>query len=143
MKKVNYDEVPVSFAHCTSQSCPMREKCLRSLAWQALTEEPEYVTAINPARTREAADCPLWVSAEPAVYARGFLGIQQNMLTKHYTAFREILCKKMGRNHYFDCRSGKVLTTPREQTLIRQTLAEVGVDPDLAFDAYVESLLWE
>ncbi|MCQ2292916.1 MAG: DUF6078 family protein [Bacteroidaceae bacterium] len=143
MKKVNYDEVPMAFGQCTSQSCPMRENCLRSLAWQAVPKDVRLVTIINPALTQEGENCPLYSSPVLVTYARGFLGMQQNMLTRHYTAFREFLCKKMGRNHYFDCRKGLVLITPDEQTLIRQALAKVGADPDLAFDAYEDGFLWK
>lgn len=143
MKKVNYDEVPMPFGMCISQSCPVRENCLRAIAWHSVPKDVRVATVINPALTKEGENCPVWSSPAFVTYARGFIDMQQNMKTKHYKEFREILIEKMGRTHYFDCRRGSVLITPDEQTLIRQTLAHVGADPDLAFDAYEKGFLWK
>ena len=54
MSKINYDEVPGCYLHCSNVDCKMANHCLRQLAMQHLPNNQIAVTILNPPELKEA-----------------------------------------------------------------------------------------
>lgn len=131
------DRVPRSFALCIHEQCPMANSCLRRMVWDTVVEKEERFSIISPSRTVPGENCSYFRSAERAIYARGFRGMQAQMLPAQYMAFSQRLTSYFSRNCYFERRRGDRLCSPKDIAYIREVLAEIGL-PALEFDAYEE-----
>lgn len=131
------DRVPKTFALCIHKQCPMAENCLRRTMWNTAADSEEHFSIISPSRTTPDGDCCYFRSAERAIYARGFRGMQAQMLPAQYVAFSLRLTSYFSRNCYYERRRGDRLCSPKDLAEIRKVLAEIGL-PSLDFDAYEE-----
>ena len=131
------DRVPRAFALCIHEQCPMANSCLRRMVWDTVAKSEERFSIISPSCTTPDKNCSYFRSAELATYARGFRGMQAQMLPAQYMAFSQRLTSYFSRNCYFERRRGDRLCSPKDIAYIREVLAEIGL-PALEFDAYEE-----
>ena len=137
MNDSDYNQVPHHFALCLHAECPMAAICLRRMVWDAIPESEEHLTVLNPSLTAGDEDCRYYRPAQKEVYARGFRGMQTQMLPAQYAKFCDKLTHYFSRNCYYERRRGDRLCSPKEMAYIREVLAEIGL-PALEFDAYEE-----
>ena len=137
MNDIDYNQVPHNFALCLHAECPMAATCLRRMVWNAIPESEEYLTILNPSCVVPGTECRYYRSAQKAVYARGFCGMQAQMLPAQYAKFCDKLTHYFSRNCYYERRRGDRLCSPKEIAYIREVLAEIGLSA-LEFDAYEE-----
>lgn len=126
---------PKTFSLCIHAQCPMADRCLRRVAWDALVESEECVTIISPLRALQGEGCRYFRSAQRVTYARGFRGMQSQMLPAQYMAFSQRLISHFSRNSYYERRRGDRLCSPADIAFIREVLASIGLF-HLEFDAY-------
>ena len=131
------DRVPKTFALCIHEQCPIASSCLRRMVWSTVADNEERFPIISPSRAIPGEDCCYFRPAERSVYARGFRGMQAQMLPAQYVAFSQRLTSYFSRNCYFERRRGDRLCSPKDIAYIREVLAEIGL-PALDFDAYEE-----
>ena len=141
MNTIDYSQVPKNFALCLHSDCPLASQCLRRMVWNALPAEEECISIVNPASVIPGSACRCYRPAELAIYARGFRGMQAQMLPVQYAKFSERLMKHFSRTSYYEHRRGTMLCTPNDIAYIRGVLDELGL-PDLEFDAYEERYNW-
>lgn len=137
MNDIDYNQVPHNFALCLHAECPMADTCLHRMVWSAVPDSEEHLTVLNPSCAVPGAGCRYYRSAQKEVYARGFRGMQAQMLPAQYAQFSGKLMQCFSRNSYFERRRGDRLCSPKEMAYIREVLAEIGL-PALEFDAYEE-----
>ena len=137
MSDIEFHQVPRNFALCLHADCLMAATCLRRMVWSVVPGDEEYLTILNPSCTAAHEGCRYYRSAQKAVYARGFCGMQAQMLPAQYAKFSDILTHYFSRNCYYERRRGDRLCSPKEMAYIREVLAEIGL-PALEFDAYEE-----
>ena len=137
MHDIAYNQVPHNFALCLHDGCAMAATCLHRMVWSAVPESEEHLTVLNPSCAVPGAECRYYRSAQKEVYARGFRGMQAQMLPAQYTQFSGKLMHCFSRNCYYERRRGDRLCSPKEMAYIREVLAEIGL-PALKFDAYEE-----
>ena len=142
MSKINYDEVPGCYLHCSNADCKMANHCLRQLAMQALPDDQTGVTILNPLITQAGEGCEYYRSNELQVYGKGFKNMQQKMLPGEYSTFMYRLQGEFGRNAYFDRRKGARLCSPKEIKKVEAALKAINHE-ELKFDAYVKKLNWD
>ena len=65
------------------------------------------------------------------------------MYPKQYELFMRRLILHFGRNQYFMRRRGEIILSPEEQKVVLMVLKEVGVESNLEFDSYIESIYWK
>ena len=135
------ERIPKTFSLCIHAQCPMADRCLRRVAWDTLVESEECVTIISPLRALQGEGCRYFRSAQRVTYARGFRGMQAQMLPAQYAQFSGKLMHCFSRNCYYERRRGDRLCSPKEMAYIREVLAEIGL-PTLEFDAYEERYNW-
>ena len=115
----------------------MAATCLRRMVWNAIPESEEHLTILNPSCVVPGTECRYYRSAQKSVYARGFCGMQAQMLPAQYAKFCDKLTHYFSRNSYYERRRGDRLCSPTEMAYIREVLTEIGL-PTLEFDAYEE-----
>ena len=76
MSKINYDEVPGCYLHCTNADCKMANHCLRQLAMQHLPNNQIGVTILNPQRPPNGEKCEYYRDDKPQIYGKGFKNMQ-------------------------------------------------------------------
>ena len=89
MNTIDYAQVPQTFFLCIHDTCPLANQCLRHMAWTALPATEEHISIINPKCTTPSETCRHFRSATPVTYARGFRGMQAQMLPAQYAKFSE------------------------------------------------------
>ena len=138
-----YDGIPANYPLCLHADCQVAESCLRQLAFRRHAELGTHLTLINPSLCTMQDNCPHYADSKPVRFAKGFTNFQKHMFPQQYSMFMDLLISHFGRNQYFMRRSGKVVLSPEEQNVIRQALVKCGVEDNLEFDEYIESILWE
>lgn len=129
------ERIPKTFSLCIHAQCPMADRCLRRVAWDTLVESEECVTIISPLRALQGEGCRYFRSAQRVTYARGFRGMQSQMLPAQYMAFSQRLISHFSRNSYYERRRGDRLCSPADIAFIREVLSSIGLS-HLEFDAY-------
>ena len=137
MSTIDYTQVPYNFALCLHTQCPMASTCLRRLVWDTVPDSQEQLNVLNPSCTTPNDTCRHYRPSQKEVYARGFRGMQAQMLPGQYTKFSDKLIKYFSRNCYYERRRGDRLCSPKEIAYIREVLTSIGL-PHLEFDAYEE-----
>lgn len=143
MYKRTYTSAPADFPVCTLAECKQAANCLRRTAYAAQAEAGNLLYVVNPSVCNAEGECGFFRSAEPLRYARGFLGMQQNMLPPQYARFKQILCRKYCDCRFYAMRRGTALISPTEQETICEALREVGITEPLTFDSYTDIPNWD
>lgn len=142
MPKKLHKEIPLDYQICLHNDCPRATSCLHQLACQSLMKQENILQLINPSRCTKDEKCTYYRNAAPISYARGFIGMQQQMLPAQYKAFMSALKSIFGRNSYYERRRGDSPLSPDEQKIVLNTLRQVGVTKKLKFDRYEENINW-
>lgn len=143
MQKKLYKTVPAQFPCCVVTDCPQESKCLRALGYKMTKEEgAETLRIVNPGQCTADEACRHFRSNTPERYARGFIGMQQNMLPGQYYRFSNTLISHFSRTQFYERRRGAVALSPKEQKVVLKALHKAGVTEDLPFDAYEETYSW-
>ena len=138
-----YNDIPAKYPLCLHANCPMADTCLHQLAFRRHEELGKHLTLLNPALCTMQDGCPHYANARPVRFAKGFTNFQTHMYPKQYELFMRRLILHFGRNQYFMCRRGEIILSPEEQEVILMVLKEVGVESNLEFDSYIESIYWK
>ena len=108
-KELAFSDVPNNFLWCINRQCSKAETCLRQLAERLSPEELISCSAINPKHLAKFKnECPYFCSNKQVRYARGFLGILENLTSKqtHFFINRVIpaavptIVSAMANGHY-------------------------------------------
>ena len=138
-----YNDIPEKYHLCMRADCPKADNCLHQLAFRRHAELGSYLSLINPSQCTCQDDCPHYADAQPVKFAKGFTNFQTHMYPKQYELFMRRLILHFGRNQYFMRRRGEIILSPEEQEVILMVLKEVGVESNLEFDSYIESIYWK
>ena len=141
MTPIDYTQVPQTFSLCLHSECPLAQQCLRRMVWTVLPASAEHINVINPMCAEPGNTCRYHRPATLITYARGFRGMQAQMLPAQYAKFSERLMEHFSRTSYFEHRRGKLLCTPSDIAYIRGILDELNLS-HLEFDTYEEHYNW-
>lgn len=106
MSNINLKDVPNGYSFCVVSDCQMASHCLRQRAMQVLDDSTRIVRIVNPKRTQPSENCEFYSPDVPVVFARGFEGMQEEMLPRQYNVFMNRLKQQFGRTGYFERRRG-------------------------------------
>ena len=108
----------------------------RTGKYQALDYyQPKHLASVE-------GDCPHYRSNRKVRYAKGFIGILENLPYKQMQTVILHLMSYLGRRTYYRSRKGERLLSPSEQQRILNILKSCGVTAPQEFDAYVEDYDW-
>ena len=142
-KELAFSDVPNNFLWCINRQCSKAETCLRQLAERLSPEELISCSAINPKHLAKFKnECPYFCSNKQVRYARGFLGILENLTAKQTHFFINRVISNSSRRTYYRVRNGERALSPAEQQNIINILKECGVTFSIEFDSYFEDYYW-
>lgn len=105
-KELAFSDVPNNFLWCINRQCSKAETCLRQLAERLSPEELISCSAINPKHLAKFKnECPYFCSNKQVRYARGFLGILENLTSKQTHFFINRVISNSSRRTYYRVRN--------------------------------------
>lgn len=147
---IHNTEMPPSYTCCCAGegTCPLRERCLRSLAHRERTRDEKLFTLTvvnlwNPALLTNTEKCKLFREARKVAYARGFSRLFDNVPKKDYFAVKARVQAVFGSERsYYYCKNGTWLASPREQARIAAIFRAAGLGETPPYDQMVECYDW-
>ena len=142
-EKIDFSKVPHQYSMCLNSQCPKASTCLRQLVEQSTTEDLQYWSIISPKHLATLkGECPYYRPDTKVRYAKGFVGILENLPHKQMQAIVPYLMGAFGRRTYYRVRKGERLLSDSEQQMIRSIFKRHGINVALEFDAYVDDYDW-
>ncbi len=142
MNNLSFKEMPPSYSLCVLTDCPLAGKCLRGMAYAALTTDKSLVTIVNPKLCKKSEECPHYRSSEPQKIALGLKGMQAKMVPAQYNRFMNGLINAFGKYNYYKMRKGELPISIENQKVIKDLLDKIGAPNDCDFDAFEERTVW-
>lgn len=129
------------YANCITETCPLMDKCLRSLAWRTRGTTEEIVI-INPEKTPGGTTCPYHRPATTLRYAYGFTRMTKDLPRGQYSTFRLAGIRLFSRSGYYRRRTGEQPLSPLEQQQVLAAMQRAGVTDPGDFDHYEYRPAW-
>lgn len=142
-KEELFREMATKAAVCQSQSCPIREHCLRSILKDYVPENYVVATDVNLRNPKtQRSDCPQYCPDEPVRMPLGLKRMYYDMPHHLERSIKNRLIDVFSRKRYYEYHNGKRPVTPDIEAIIRQTLLAFAWQEEPVFDNYVEEYLW-
>lgn len=142
-KEIDYSKVPYQYPLCLNRQCTKATTCLRQMAERSMPDNTVRCTIINPRHIATLdGDCPFYRPNVRVRYAKGFIGILNNLPYKQMQGIINSLMAYFGRRTYFRVRKGERLLSPPEQQYIIDILKKWNLTHPQEFDAYAEDYDW-
>lgn len=136
-------EIPYGYRLCLNRECSKAPTCLRQMAEQKISDSVKFWSVISPKyQAALEGECPYYRVNEKIIYAKGFIGMLDNMPNKHTKRVIPYLIREFGQRTYYRVRKGERLLDPSEQQEILTILKKCGVEEPPRYDAYVEDYAW-
>ena len=132
-----------SYAICYSETCPLREHCLR---WQLrgyTPKEHRMVTCVNlnnPAMQTEK--CPVYRDDNPVRMPLGISKMYYDMPQRIARPLKQHLIQHFNRKRYYEYHSGYRPVPPDHEKYILKSIVSHGWKQPVEFNSYVEEYLW-
>lgn len=142
-KELEFSDVPNNFLWCIDRQCPKSGTCLRQVAERLAPTDLVQYSIVSPKHIASlGGECPYYCSSTKVQYAKGFLGILENLTAKQVRLFAQRLISNSSRRTYYRVRSGERALSPTEQESILNVLKECGITAPMKFDSYYYDYLW-
>ena len=132
-----------SYAVCYSQTCTLRQHCLRWQLSSYLPESRRLTTCTNlnnPAMQTET--CPMYRNDHPVRMPLGIAKMYYDMPQRIAHPLKQFLIQHFNRKRYYEYHSGYRPVPPAHEQYIRQTIIRFGWQQPIEFNSYVEDYLW-
>ena len=132
-----------SYAICHSQTCPLREHCLRRLLLAYVPKDRRLTACVNlnnPAMQTET--CPMYRNDQPVRMPLGIAKMYYDMPLRIAHPLKQFLIQHFNRKRYYEYHSGYKPVPPDHEQFIRQTILRFGWTAPIEFSSYVEDYLW-
>lgn len=141
--EINYSQVPYNYLICLNRECPQADTCLRQLVEQNIPTDVQRMSVINPKYLAALTGaCPYYRSSVKVRFAKGFVGLLENLPYKQMQNVIVHLSGYFGQRTYYRVRKGERLLSISEQNGVLKILKTCGVSHPQAFDAYEEQYDW-
>lgn len=142
-KELEFSDVPNNFLWCIDRQCPKSETCLRQMAERLAPTSLVQYSIINPKHIASlGSECPYYCPNTKVQYAKGFLGILENLTAKQARFFAQRIISNSSRRTYYRVRSGERPLSPAEQESIQNVLKECEATVPMKFDSYYYDYFW-
>ena len=132
-----------SYAVCYSQTCTLRQHCLRWQLSSYLPESRRLATCTNlnnPAMQTET--CPMYRNDQPVRMPLGIAKMYYDMPQRIAFPLKQHLIHYFNRKRYYEYHSGYRPVPPQHEQYIRQSILRLGWTAPIEFSNYVEDYLW-
>lgn len=142
-EELDFSQVPNNFLWCINSQCPKAGTCLRQLAEKCAPADIKHYSVLSLKHLASLeGECPYYCSNTKVRYARGFLGILENLTGKQTRFFLARIIDSSSRRTFYRIRNGERILSPLEQQSILNILKECGVIFPVKFDSYFEDYYW-
>ena len=132
-----------SYTICYSQTCPLRDNCLRSILAPYTPKDKMIINTVNLSVDKaQTKDCPLFCTAEPRRMPCGLTSIYHDMPAWMERTIKNRLILQYSRKRYYEYHNGTRPITPDVEAAIRKLLKSYGWTQDIQFNGYVEDYIW-
>ena len=132
-----------SYAICHSQTCPLREHCLRRLLLAYVPKDRRLTACVNlnnPAMQTET--CPMYRNDQPVRMPLGIAKMYYDMPLRIAHPLKQFLIQHFNRKRYYEYHSGYRPVPPAHEQYIRQAIRDYGWTGPYEFNAYIDDYLW-
>ena len=138
-----FREKASNYLVCFSESCPLRQECLRWLVGQHANSQPLAYNAINPRNPNIGGEnCEMFRKNQKVIMKRGLTHLYLDMPGRVEYLVRRLLIQWWGRRQYFEARKGDRLITPSMQEDVVDACRHHGWTGPIVYDGEEESWLW-
>jgi len=138
----DFSTVPLWYALCTNEQCPLRSECLHYLAGSHAPDDMATALCIMPHNCRDGK-CRFFASTQKIRMARGFSHLFDKVLKNDFTQMRKNLTFYLhGAKFYYQYMRGERALNPEQQQWIRQLVKDYGYDWEVPFDSYEEHYVY-
>ena len=142
-EKIDFEKVPYQYPICLNRQCLKASTCLRQITEQSVPENIKHWIIVSPKHLASIeGNCPYYRSNKKIQYAKGFIGMLENLPYKQMQTVILHLMSYFGRRTYYRSRKGERLLSLSEQQHVLNILKNCGVSTPQQFDAYVEDYDW-
>lgn len=142
-EEIDLSTMPSQYLLCLNQQCPKASTCLRQLAEQSTPSDVKYWNIISPKHLSTLkGDCPYYRSCEKVRFAKGFVGILENLPHKEMQTVISRLIAHFNQRTYYRVRKGERALSPSEQRSVLRIIKNSGTTKPLDFDTYYEDYDW-
>ena len=128
---------------CFSESCSLRQRCLRWLVGQYADTTPMALNAVNPRNPKIGGEhCEMFRQNRRVIMKCGLTQLYLDMPGRVEFRIRQLLIQMWGRKKYFEIRRGDRLITPEMQEDITTACRYHGWTGPIVYDGEEESWLW-
>ena len=138
-----YQEKAQTYVTCYSDSCPLREHCLRSILNEYAPKGAFVARVINLHNPEvQTSHCPMYRSDEPVRMPVGLAPIYHDMPGRLERGIKNCLIYDYSRKRYYEYHNGTRPLTPEVEAHIRQVLKDYGWQQEPTFAGYIEEIIW-
>lgn len=142
-EEADFSTMPSQYLLCLNQQCPKAATCLRKLAERIVPDTVQYWSIISPKHLNMLkGDCPYYRPCEKVRFAKGFIGILENLPHKEMQTVISRLMGHFNRRTYYRIRKGERPLSPTEQQSVLRIIKSCGITQPLEFDAHYEDYNW-
>lgn len=128
---------------CFSESCPLRQECLRWLVGQYADPQPLAYNAVNPRNPKIGGEhCEMFRKKQRVMMKRGMTRLYLDMPGRMEYKIRHLLISSWGRKQYFEARRGDRLITPEMQENVAAACSYHGWTGPIVYDGEEETWWW-
>lgn len=128
---------------CFSESCPLRQECLRWLVGQYADPQPLAYNAVNLRNPKIGGEyCEMFRKKQRVMMKRGMTRLYLDMPGRMEYKIRHLLISTWGRKPYFEARRGDRLITPDMQQSVAAACSYYGWTGPIVYDGEEESWWW-
>lgn len=131
--------LPESFEHCYVGQCSKKESCLHYLKGQETKPSNVPFIGYHPNKLNVGANCQEYVENRLIPHYMGFMKGAGQIPAKLVATFNRRCMQDLGmqKTRFYQLRKGEIPLTPYESEQIASLFAEMGVNPEEAFDEVV------
>lgn len=135
--RASFRNVPKGYQLCFTETCPMKDECLRFLAGKEIPEDWDWGPAVYPNIRMTEKGCRLFSIGQPVMMAWGFSKLFGEVKSKHELGLRTAMRQYLnGTSNYYRYNSGERMLNEEQQKWIIQLFQRTGYTEDLVFDHY-------
>lgn len=135
--KLDYQLVPLYYAHCFNAQCVKSNQCLRYMAATSCTSQAPFLSIVNPYRIpADTSMCPFFQSSQKERHAWGVKHIFDNLPHKKAQIMRKQIIAHFGKNAYYRFYREENMLSPQDQVFIQKVFTQHGIKEEPNFDRY-------